>query len=84
MGRVYTFVNETNRVVLTREIDSNPLSTVSWYDGSELLKTQIFAKITNLTIERASCTDTKNFTLRVSNVVQRNVESTVELIVNCT
>ncbi|XP_078331732.1 cell adhesion molecule Dscam2-like isoform X2 [Crassostrea virginica] len=82
-GNTRTFVNETNRVVLTREIDSNPLSNVSWYDGTELLKTQTFAEITNLTIENASCTDTKNFTLRVSNGVQRNVGSMVELIVNC-
>nr|XP_022345367.1 hemicentin-1-like isoform X3 [Crassostrea virginica] len=82
-GKVRTFVNETNRVVLTREIDSNPLSNISWYDGTELLKTQTFAEITNLTVENASCTDTKNFTLSVSNAVQRNVESMVELIVNC-
>ena len=71
-------------MVLTREIDSNPLSNVSWYDGSELLKKQTFAEITNLTIESASCTDTKNSTLSVSNAVQRNVLTTVELIVNCT
>ncbi|XP_078331736.1 hemicentin-1-like isoform X3 [Crassostrea virginica] len=83
-GNIRTFVNETKRVVLTREIDSNPLSNVSWYDGSELLKIQTFTEITNLTIENALCADTKNFTLSVSNAVQKNVTSTVELIVNCT
>ncbi|XP_078331735.1 uncharacterized protein LOC144617641 isoform X2 [Crassostrea virginica] len=82
-GNIRTFVNETKRVVLTREIDSNPLSNVSWYDGSELLKIQTFTEITNLTIENALCADTKNFTLSVSNAVQKNVTSTVELIVNC-
>ncbi|XP_078310224.1 uncharacterized protein LOC111137474 isoform X2 [Crassostrea virginica] len=78
-----TIVNETERVELIREVDSNPLSDISWYDGAELLKTQTSVKIANLTIENALCTDTKNFTLSVSNTVQRNVTSLVELIVNC-
>ena len=74
----------TRQKELTQEIDSNPLSNVSWYDGTELLKTQTFSEIANLTVENALCTDTKNFTLRVSNAVQRNVGSMLELIVNCT
>ena len=78
-----TIVNETERVELIREVDSNPLSDIAWYDGAELLKTQTSVKIANLTIENALCTDTKNFTLSVSNTVQRNVTSLVELIVNC-
>nr|XP_022339540.1 uncharacterized protein LOC111134632 isoform X4 [Crassostrea virginica] len=78
-----TIVNETERAELIREVDSNPLSDISWYDGAELLKTQTSVKIANLTIENALCTDTKNFTLSVSNTVQRNVTSLVELIVNC-
>ena len=83
-GKVRTFVNETKRVELTQEIDGIPLSNVSGYDGTELLKTQTFAEIANLTVENALCTDTKNFTLSVSNAVQRNVGSMLELIVNCT
>ncbi|XP_078310218.1 contactin-5-like isoform X2 [Crassostrea virginica] len=78
-----TIVNETERVELIREIDSNPLSNISWYNGAELLKTQTSVTIANLTIQNASCADTKNFTLSASNIVQRNVTSMVELIVNC-
>ena len=82
-GKVRTFVNETKRVELTQEIDGIPLSNVSGYDGTELLKTQTFAEIANHTVENALCTDTKNFTLSVSNAVQRNIGSMLDLIVNC-
>ena len=76
-------VNESNKVSLTREIYSNPLSNVSWFDGSNLLKSEVAVNISILVIEEAKCTDTKNLTLTASNALQRNVSSLVELIVNC-
>lgn len=76
-------VNENERVALTRGISSNPLSDAFWYDESHLLKSEISVKTTYLIIEKAKCTDTKNFTLIASNALQRNVTSLVELIVNC-
>ena len=76
-------VNETERVVLTREISSNPLANVSWYDGQELLKSEIAVSTTIFIIEKTRCTDTKNFTLIASNALQINVTSFAELIVNC-
>ncbi|XP_078334109.1 neural cell adhesion molecule 1-A-like isoform X2 [Crassostrea virginica] len=76
-------VNENEKVVLTRRIYSNPLSNVSWYDESQLLKSEIAVTTTNLIIEKARCTDTKNFTIIASNTLQSNVRSFVELIVNC-
>ena len=76
-------VNETERVVLTREISSNPLANVSWYDGQELLKSEIAVSTTSFIIEKTRCTDTKNFTLTASNALQRNVTSFAELRVNC-
>lgn len=78
-----TVVNESNRVILTRGIDSNPLSNVSWYDGPNLLNSETTVNTTSFVIAKARCTDTKNFTLTASNVVQRNVSSLIELIVNC-
>ena len=78
-----TIVNESNRVTLTREIYSNPLSNVSWYNGPNLLKSEITVNTTNLVIEKAECTDTKNFTLVASNTLEWKVTSQVELIVNC-
>nr|XP_022317747.1 hemicentin-2-like [Crassostrea virginica] len=76
-------VNETDRVVLTRQINSNPLANVSWLHGTQMLKRQTFVKTTSFIIETAQCTDTMNFTLIASNIVQSNVTSRVELIVNC-
>ena len=81
--KISTIVNESESVELIREIDSNPLSDISWYDGAEHLKTETSVAIANLTIKNASCTDSKNFTLSVSNAVEKNVTSSVELIVNC-
>lgn len=78
-----TIVNETDYVVLSREIVSNPLANVSWYNGSQLLHTQIAEKNATFIINRAMCTDTKNLTLLASNTVQENVSALVELIVNC-
>lgn len=76
-------INETDRVVLTKEIASNPLSNVSWYNGSELLLTQYAVRTATFIIQKATCTDTKNFTLIASNIVERNVSALVEVIVNC-
>nr|XP_022344647.1 hemicentin-1-like [Crassostrea virginica] len=82
-NKTLTIVNNTENAELIREIDSNPLSNISWYDGAVCLDTQTSVKIANLTIKNVSCVDTKNFTLSASNAVQRNVTSMVELIVNC-
>eukprot|EP00105_Crassostrea_gigas_P033721 XP_011457195.1 PREDICTED: B-cell receptor CD22 [Crassostrea gigas] len=77
-----TEVNEGERVVLTKEIVSNPLSNVSWYNGSELLLTESSVRTATYTIEKAVCMDTKNFTLLASNTVKKNVSGLVELVVN--
>nr|XP_022303134.1 titin-like isoform X2 [Crassostrea virginica] len=82
-NKAHTVVNETERVVLMRMIDSNPLSNVSWYDGTKLLKTQTATKTAILIIEDAKCTDSKNLTLVAGNTVQSNVTTYVELVVNC-
>lgn len=76
-------MNESEKVTITRNISSNPLSDVSWYSKTELLKTQLSVATTTFTIERATCIDTKNFTLVVNNGVGRTVTAVVELIVNC-
>lgn len=78
-----TIVNESDIAILSKEIVSNPLSNVSWYTGSELLSIQTTVTTATLTIEKAVCTDTRNFTLIASNTVERNVSALVELIVNC-
>ena len=79
-----TIVDESDRAILSREIVSNPLSNVSWYDGSVLLMS-IQRTVTTATyiIEKATCTDTQNFTLIASNTVERHVSALVEVIVNC-
>lgn len=76
-------MNENEQVTLHREIISNPLSNVSWYNGSELLSNQWSVTNATFNIEKATCTDTKNFTLLASNGVQEDVTAMVELIVNC-
>ena len=81
--RDFIVVNETERVVLTREISSNPLANVSWYDGGQLLKSEIAVSTTSFIIEETKCTDTKNFTLTASNALQMSVTSFAELRVNC-
>lgn len=78
-----TIVNESDIAILSKEVVSNPLSNVSWYTGSELLSIQTTVTTATLTIEKAVCTDTRNFTLIASNTVERNVSALVELIVNC-
>lgn len=78
-----TIVNESDIAILSKEVFSNPLSNVSWYTGSELLSIQTTVTTATLTIQKAVCTDTRNFTLIASNTVERNVSALVELIVNC-
>lgn len=78
-----TIVNESEPATLIRQIFSNPLSNVYWYNGSELLETQLSARNATFHIQKTTCTDSKNFTLVASNSVQKNVTSLVELIVNC-
>ncbi|XP_062603323.1 uncharacterized protein LOC134265101 [Saccostrea cucullata] len=76
-------VNESQKIALSFAISSNPLSNVSWYSGAELLKVETSVETATLTIEKALCTDTKNFTLIASNGMHINATFTVELIVNC-
>lgn len=83
MNNPRTIVNESEAVTIYRQIISNPLSNVFWYNGSDLLNTQWSVTNATFTIEKATCTDTKNFTLLASNSVQENVTAFVELIVNC-
>lgn len=78
-----TLVNESEKVILTRTIVSNPLVDVQWYKGFKLLYSQLSVKNAAYILEKASCTDTTNFTLVASNEVERNVTALVELLVNC-
>lgn len=78
-----TVVNESQKVTLSRDIVSNPLSNVYWYSGSELLSTQLSVNTSSFTINKTSCTDTKNFTIVASNTIEGNISASVELIVNC-
>lgn len=59
------------------------MSIVSWYDKTNLLLEQTSVTTATLTIQRASCTDTKNFTLVASNGIGTAAKAMVELIVNC-
>uniref|UniRef100_A0A8W8LD40 Ig-like domain-containing protein n=1 Tax=Magallana gigas TaxID=29159 RepID=A0A8W8LD40_MAGGI len=76
-------VNESEKFTITRYIVSNPLSDASWYNGTQLLKTQTSVKSASYTIENTTCTDTKNHTLVTSNGIGNTVTARVELIVNC-
>lgn len=76
-------MNENEQVTLYRQIVSNPLSNVSWYNGSDLLKNQWSVRNATFNIEKATCTDAKNYTLLANNGVKENVTALVELIVNC-
>ena len=78
-----TIVNESERIELTREIESNPSSNISWYSGSTSLKNETNVKTATFIKEKALCTDTNNFTLVASNGVQESDTAIVELIVNC-
>lgn len=81
--RSLQIVNESEEITLIRDIVSNPLSNASWYDGKQMLKTEISVKTATLTIENTMCTDTKNYTLVVSNGIGNTVTAMVDLIVNC-
>lgn len=76
-------INESEKFTITRYIVSNPLSDASWYNGTQLLKTQTSVKTATYTIENTTCTDTKNYTLVASNGIGNTVTARVELIVNC-
>lgn len=76
-------VNENAEILLSREIVSNPLSNVSWFNGTILLRRQSSATTATYSKQNAACTDTTNFTLIANNGVGGNVTAFVELIVNC-
>lgn len=76
-------MNENEQVTLWSQIISNPLSNVSWYNGSDLLKNQWLVRNATFNIKKVTCTDTKNYTLLANNGVKENVTDLVELIVNC-
>ncbi|XP_065933049.1 neural cell adhesion molecule 1-A isoform X3 [Magallana gigas] len=82
-NRQLQIVNESETVILTRNISGNPVSNVSWFNKTELLKTETSVTTTSFFIERATCSDTQNFTLVASNGVGSNATAVVELIVNC-
>lgn len=77
------FVNESDTVMITRNIDSNPLSNVLWYAKEVLLDTQTYVTKATYSKEKASCTDTQNFTIVARNGIGNETTATVELIVNC-
>lgn len=74
--------NETETVTLTRDISSKPSADVFWYSKMESLKNQTSVTTASFTIERATCTATKNYTLVARNRIG-NDTALVELIVNC-
>lgn len=81
--RSLQIVNESEEISLTRDIVSNPVSNVSWYYGTQLLKTQPSVTTASYTIENTTCADTKNYTLVTSNGIGNIVTAIVELIINC-
>ncbi|XP_052691725.1 hemicentin-1-like [Crassostrea angulata] len=81
--RSLQIVNKSEKITLIRDIVSNPLSDASWYYGTQLLKTQTSVTTATYTIENTTCTDTKNYTLVVSNGIGNTVTAMEELIVNC-
>lgn len=76
------FVNESETVTLTRDISSKPSSDAFWYRKMKSLKNQTSVTTASFTIERATCTATKNYTLVARNRIGNDTAS-VELIVNC-
>lgn len=76
-------VNDSDRVIISRKIESNPLANGSWYSGPKLLKTELSVKNATFIIDKVECTDTRNITLLASNAVAQNVTDLVELIINC-
>lgn len=77
------FVNESEKVIITRNIYSNPLSTVLWYAKEVLLDTQTYVTKATYSKEKAACTDTKNLTIVARNGIGHETTAVVELIVNC-
>lgn len=77
------FVNESENVIITRNIYSNPLSTVLWFAKDVLLDTQPYVTKATYSREKVTCTDTKNFTIVASNGIGNKTTAVVELIVNC-
>lgn len=77
------YVNESNKVTLTGNVTSNPLANVLWFYGTKMLKNQTSVSTATFTIENATCTDTKNFTVEASNGIGQTVKRLVELYVNC-
>lgn len=75
-------VNDSDKVIISREIKSNHLSNASRYSGPELLKTESSVKNATFIIEKVECTDSRNFTLLASNAVT-HVTALMELIINC-
>lgn len=82
-SKVLFIVNETETITLKQVISSNPLSNITWYEEAKLLKTETLVRTTTHTIQKAMCTDTKNFTLVASNGVGDTITTVVEVIVNC-
>lgn len=78
-----TTVNESDEIILTRTIVSNPLSDVYWINGTTVLDMQTSVEIAKFTRRTALCTDTTNLTLVAINGVEENATANVELIVNC-
>lgn len=66
-----------------KEIVSNFLLNVFWYNGLELLFIEFLVRIVIYMIEKVVCMDIKNFIFFVSNIVKKNVFGLVELVVNC-
>nr|XP_034300634.1 B-cell receptor CD22-like [Crassostrea gigas] len=82
-SKPFKLVNDSEEVILTRNIYSNPLSNVSWFNSTELLKTDTSVITASFSIKRATCADTKNYTLVATNGVGNTVSAFVGLIVNC-
>lgn len=70
-------------MIITRNIYSNPLSTVLWFAKDVLLDTQPYVTKATYSREKVTCTDTKNFTIVASNGIGNKTTAVVELIVNC-
>lgn len=77
------FVNETEQIIITRAISSNPSSDVYWYIKADIISLQRSVTVASFTKENATCADTKNFTVVASNGIGNNDSVMVELIVNC-
>lgn len=75
-------VNDSDKVIISREIKSNHLSNASRYSGPELLKTESSVKNATFIIEKVESTDSRNCTLLASNAVT-HVTALMELIINC-